>query len=85
MNCPKCKNPIADDSQECEWCGGEIIQSKKKISAHDELESIKSKVFFITFLDNILQFNLFSNKVNANLKVGQSYLIEIIKCVSKIV
>jgi uncharacterized membrane protein YvbJ len=24
MNCPKCKNPIADDSQECEWCGVKI-------------------------------------------------------------
>ena len=24
MNCPKCKNPIADDSKECEWCGVKI-------------------------------------------------------------
>ena len=21
MNCPKCKNPISDNLQECEWCG----------------------------------------------------------------
>ncbi len=25
MNCPKCKNPIQDDSVECEWCGNKII------------------------------------------------------------
>ncbi len=25
MNCPKCKNPIQEDSVECEWCGNKII------------------------------------------------------------
>lgn len=25
MNCPSCKNPMQDDSVECEWCGNKII------------------------------------------------------------
>ncbi|MDR0828555.1 MAG: zinc ribbon domain-containing protein [Prevotellaceae bacterium] len=30
MNCPKCKNPIEDNSTACEWCGyGEDIEKKK--------------------------------------------------------
>ncbi len=24
MNCPNCKNPIQDNSTECEWCGCDI-------------------------------------------------------------
>ena len=24
MNCPNCKNPIQDNSSECEWCVCEI-------------------------------------------------------------
>ena len=27
MNCPTCKNPIKDNSIECEWCGIEIKKS----------------------------------------------------------
>ena len=39
MNCPKCKNPISDNSQECEWCGFKIItKSMEKIDDVDEAE-----------------------------------------------
>ena len=27
MNCPTCKNPIKENSTECEWCGNEINKS----------------------------------------------------------
>jgi hypothetical protein len=27
MTCPNCKNPIQDDSVECEWCGNKIISN----------------------------------------------------------
>ena len=39
MNCPNCKNPIADDSQECEWCGCKIItKPSEKIEEVNEEE-----------------------------------------------
>ena len=33
MNCPKCKNPIADNVTECEWCGMSfaIIENEKQV------------------------------------------------------
>jgi hypothetical protein len=30
MNCPKCKNPINDNSQECEWCGCVINKTEEE-------------------------------------------------------
>jgi DNA-directed RNA polymerase subunit RPC12/RpoP len=58
MNCPKCKSPIADNSQECEWCGFKIITKPKEKIAHDdenglkneEVEENKSRLFGILLL-----------------------------------
>lgn len=32
MTCPTCKNPIQDNSKECEWCGNEIIDTTNKLN-----------------------------------------------------
>jgi hypothetical protein len=26
MNCPQCKNPIQDNTTECEWCGHKLVE-----------------------------------------------------------
>jgi len=46
MNRPKCKNPIADDSQECEWCGVKINKpNTQKNDFNIDEEKIKSYDF----------------------------------------
>ncbi len=43
MNCPKCKNPISDNSQECEWCGVRINKpNTQKNDFNIDEEKIKS-------------------------------------------
>jgi hypothetical protein len=43
MNCPKCKNPISDNSQECEWCGY-VIKVNKKQEVEPEINEIINQV-----------------------------------------
>lgn len=31
MNCPNCKNPIQQNTTECEWCGSQILKTNTKI------------------------------------------------------
>ena len=47
MNCPKCKNPVNDDSQECEWCGAKINKknTQKNESNIDELKAQFGNIF----------------------------------------
>ena len=48
MNCPNCKNPIQDNSTECEWCGNALNSSTlEKIFL---VEEIKNKWGFGTLL-----------------------------------
>jgi hypothetical protein len=48
MNCPKCKSPIADDSQECEWCGFKITTKPKEkigeINGYEEVPIVNPQV-----------------------------------------
>ena len=39
MNCPNCKNPILENSTECEWCGSVIKASIKKQLSEDNINS----------------------------------------------
>jgi len=32
MNCTSCKNPIQNDSAECEWCGNKIISDLQSVN-----------------------------------------------------
>lgn len=43
MNCPNCKNPISDNSQECEWCGCKII-TKSKEKLEEEVVDVDEEV-----------------------------------------
>jgi|LakMenEpi03Aug12_release.lakeMendotaPanAssembly.Ray.scaffolds.fasta_scaffold325025_1 hypothetical protein len=38
MNCANCKNPVSDNSTECEWCGSMI---NKQIPISDKQENIR--------------------------------------------
>lgn len=33
MNCPKCKNPVDENSNECEWCGNKIIPDSQIVNS----------------------------------------------------
>ena len=48
MNCTKCKSPIADDSQECEWCGFKITTKPKEkideINGYEEVPIVNPQV-----------------------------------------
>jgi biotin carboxyl carrier protein len=37
MNCPNCKNPIKDNSKECEWCGGNYAKNANKNKTKSEI------------------------------------------------
>jgi len=43
MNCTNCKNPISDDSQECEWCGY-VIKVNRKQEVEPEINEIVNQV-----------------------------------------
>lgn len=40
MNCPKCKNPVDEYSNECEWFGNKIIPDSQIIN------SVLKKIIF---------------------------------------
>jgi hypothetical protein len=66
MNCPKCKNPIADDSLECEWCGAPIIINN--------IEKIKINVSSINFWGDSLTLHI--ELLEGKLSVKEKYMIE---------
>ena len=60
MNCPTCKNPINDNSTECEWCGakinlskGNVIDSSKRIKAYN----LKTKEKNAAMYDAVIRKN----------------------------
>jgi hypothetical protein len=78
MKCTNCKNPISDNSTECEWCGCDVVQSNiKKTSSLEEFELLKINVQFIVFIDFELGLAIDEFNFEGKLKVGDIYLIEI--------
>ncbi len=43
MNCTSCKNPLQDNSVECEWCGNNIIADFQTVYP----KSLKNKYWFV--------------------------------------
>ena len=67
MNCPNCKNPINNNSQECEWCGATINVNN--------IEKLKINISRIYFWENSLTLHV--DFLEGKLSVGQRYTIEI--------
>jgi uncharacterized protein (TIGR02145 family) len=61
MNCTKCKNPINNDSQECEWCGHIINKNINNFSEEEEKLNILNP-------ENKIPFN--TSKKSSNSKAG---------------
>ena len=50
MNCPNCKNPIQDNSTECEWCGSELTNKNDYLNTPSSATSNKDlKAIMIMF------------------------------------
>lgn len=58
MTCPKCKNPIYNNSQECEWCGSELPSNNfnnfnsdnTNFNSHQRVVNVENKKFNVYFL-----------------------------------
>jgi hypothetical protein len=71
MNCPKCKNSISDNSQECEWCGVKINKpnTQKKDFNIDEINAQFEDIFGVKVVKSINKVQtLCPNCKNINLK-----------------
>jgi hypothetical protein len=86
MNCTKCKNPIADDSQECEWCGYVIISKINNSSQSEIIISLYGTGR--TCYENVLidfgngavdkvQVTFMATLSKGILTIGENYFIEI--------
>ena len=54
MNCPKCKNPINNNSQECEWCGYVIkVNRKQEVEPeiNETINQVNNKILINTSKD----------------------------------
>ena len=56
MNCPTCKNPIQDNSYECEWCGNQInvndIKNNLDNALVDIIKSENHLEAIVYYMDN---------------------------------
>ena len=50
MNCSNCKNPIQDNSTECEWCGNSFYYTNSKVNSF-LVEKVVSKKEISTLLE----------------------------------
>ncbi len=62
MNCQKCKNPVKENSEFCDWCGNQIANHVEKTQFFEESNSkfnsnqykVKSEKYFIFFIPGIV-------------------------------
>jgi translation elongation factor EF-Tu-like GTPase len=69
MNCPTCKNPINDNSTECEWCGFVIIQSNSNQIPQSDFEFIPQKVLHIMGRGTVISGNLQKGSISIDDKL----------------
>ena len=60
MNCPTCKNPINEDTTQCEWCGAVVIHSNSNSNPNilSDFEFIPQKVLHIAGRGTVISGNL---------------------------
>jgi hypothetical protein len=76
MLCSNCKNPIADNSELCEWCGT-ILSKNEKNYKEDRLAANEQPFQFTPtgVIHQIRGYKLFLGSFQGDLKVGDSIQI----------
>jgi len=57
MNCPNCKNPVLDNSNECEWCGS-VLTSANKVYSLILSDAGRQKLGLVKLIKDLVGVNL---------------------------
>jgi hypothetical protein len=75
MLCSNCKNPIADNSETCEWCATILSKSEKYYKEDRLTDNIDSFKFTPESFFPIIQIPTFIGSFTGEIKVGDSIQI----------
>jgi hypothetical protein len=75
MNCPSCKNPIQDNTTECEWCGRKLSNNVAIIDSTSDVDMVLLEMLKQGTLLNAVKYK--KDNSNLDLRGSKEYVDEL--------